>query len=309
MGERWVLYSGSMIIYEGKPAILGTLLDITDIKKTEESLSKKEAWLQAVIAASKDAMIAIRWDINGNGVYGDEGDHYHVMYPSSEYLSKLTDAEGKEIVPLEKQAEALAKAAEQEGEEIVDGYKAFEQRIQREIERLEAEIAKRNNKYAADSRAIEEKIAKVKLLLENVKARIAEAKDRLKKLNKFRRQLERGTNDYLDAQAKVEKARLDYLHHIKEKVALDQIKLIDYVREQLRKKPMREDWFGILLGIGPNGWNVALDGDNAVYYWYMLIQAGIGVAKGGGTMGIAVGADALIQIAKYPHYKETLKQM
>jgi PAS domain S-box-containing protein len=37
-GERWVLMTGGITVYEGKPAVIGTLIDITERKKAEEEL-------------------------------------------------------------------------------------------------------------------------------------------------------------------------------------------------------------------------------------------------------------------------------
>ena len=39
---KWILYSGDKIEYQGKPAVIGTAIDITEKKESEEKLRKSE---------------------------------------------------------------------------------------------------------------------------------------------------------------------------------------------------------------------------------------------------------------------------
>ncbi|MGH7811381.1 MAG: PAS domain S-box protein, partial [Candidatus Binatia bacterium] len=52
--ERWLDYSGAPITWRGKPAILGTVIDITDKKNAEDELRRRLTQLQAL----HDAVLA-----------------------------------------------------------------------------------------------------------------------------------------------------------------------------------------------------------------------------------------------------------
>jgi PAS domain S-box-containing protein len=63
--ERWVDYMGTIIQYEGKPAVLGIVFDITDRIRTETALRHTEERLSMVISHAPIYL----WAINKEGVY------------------------------------------------------------------------------------------------------------------------------------------------------------------------------------------------------------------------------------------------
>src|ERR1041384_4397297 len=62
--ERWLDFSASPIEFRGKPAVLGTALDITERKRTEEHLQKSQARLRHVIYSSPAIVYSLRVDGN-----------------------------------------------------------------------------------------------------------------------------------------------------------------------------------------------------------------------------------------------------
>ena len=57
--ERWVESSATVIEYEGEPAVLGVLLDITDRVRTEEELQKSEVRFQEMAETSQAAIFIV----------------------------------------------------------------------------------------------------------------------------------------------------------------------------------------------------------------------------------------------------------
>jgi PAS domain S-box-containing protein len=47
--EKWFDFAGTVIDYEGGPAVLGTALDITDRKRAEEELRESREWWRAIV--------------------------------------------------------------------------------------------------------------------------------------------------------------------------------------------------------------------------------------------------------------------
>ena len=67
--ERWVNFTGEMIEFKGKPAILGNAFDITDHKKVEEALRESEYLYRTLIEHSLTGIFMIRKD---NYVFANE---------------------------------------------------------------------------------------------------------------------------------------------------------------------------------------------------------------------------------------------
>lgn len=102
------LVLGSAIIHEGKPASVGTMLDITDRKASEEKLKKSEKRATALLEAIPDMVFRV----NSEGVYLDykaDPTDLHVTLPDAiigktnqdllpPYLSLLIDEKIKETL-------------------------------------------------------------------------------------------------------------------------------------------------------------------------------------------------------------------
>jgi PAS domain S-box-containing protein len=58
-GEKWVDYSAAVIRYKGKPAVLGTAIDITASKYAEEALKKRDEQYKAFIQQSSEGIYRI----------------------------------------------------------------------------------------------------------------------------------------------------------------------------------------------------------------------------------------------------------
>lgn len=52
--ERWIDFSGTNIIFEGHPAVLGVVFDITGRKRTEEALRQSEQYLSSVLKTQRE---------------------------------------------------------------------------------------------------------------------------------------------------------------------------------------------------------------------------------------------------------------
>ena len=61
---RWIMETLSSIHYEGKPAILGNSMDITDLKQAEEELRESEEKYRTILEGIEDGYYEI--DITGN---------------------------------------------------------------------------------------------------------------------------------------------------------------------------------------------------------------------------------------------------
>jgi PAS domain S-box-containing protein len=61
--ERWVLETVTSTVYEGKPAILGNSMDVTDMKKADENVRESHQLLSNIISFLPDATLII--DQNG----------------------------------------------------------------------------------------------------------------------------------------------------------------------------------------------------------------------------------------------------
>ena len=59
---KWINQHSQMVMLGGKPAILSTLVDITDLKHVEGALRKSEAKSRAILEAIPDLMLIIKED-------------------------------------------------------------------------------------------------------------------------------------------------------------------------------------------------------------------------------------------------------
>ena len=77
---------GTRTIYGGRPAVIGTLLDVTERMETEAALRESEARLQAVVSALPDALFRL----NRDGVYLDyiAAEGFEPMVPPEVFLGK-----------------------------------------------------------------------------------------------------------------------------------------------------------------------------------------------------------------------------
>lgn len=60
--ERWWDFSGTVILFEGYRALLGTALDITDRKKAEESATLQRALMEQLFESSPEAVLLLSQD-------------------------------------------------------------------------------------------------------------------------------------------------------------------------------------------------------------------------------------------------------
>lgn len=62
--EKWVDFTAGQIMYQGKPAVVGTVFDITHLKNTERQLIEEKEKLSIILESVGDAIITT--DLNGN---------------------------------------------------------------------------------------------------------------------------------------------------------------------------------------------------------------------------------------------------
>ncbi len=62
--ERWLDFSGKIITYDGKPALLATVFDITDRKKAEEALIAEKERLSVTLRNISEGVISVDTDHN-----------------------------------------------------------------------------------------------------------------------------------------------------------------------------------------------------------------------------------------------------
>lgn len=84
--ERWVDYSGQMLEYKGKPAILGSAFDVTDRKRSQMELETSQAELSAIFSSMTDIVMVL--DADGRYLKIGPISSPLLYRPSNELLNK-----------------------------------------------------------------------------------------------------------------------------------------------------------------------------------------------------------------------------
>ena len=85
--EKWADLSVGVITYLGKPASLGTLLDITERKRTEEALFESESKMRAIADSAWDAILMI--DPDGRVSYWNPAAERILGYTKTEAIGQM----------------------------------------------------------------------------------------------------------------------------------------------------------------------------------------------------------------------------
>jgi len=92
---RYVEVFGSRTMYQGRPAVIGTMLDITDRKKAEEALRQSEERYRNILESIEDGYYEV--DIAGNLTFFNDSLRRIYGYPKQELMGmndrQLTDQE------------------------------------------------------------------------------------------------------------------------------------------------------------------------------------------------------------------------
>ena len=109
--ERWLSISGERIIYEGRPAILGTGFEVTKLKNAEEELRRSQAQLKALLEAVPDA--TFRYTVDGTFLdFKPPSPYWQLSIPPAKMIgSNVRDMQApKEVIDLLLEASQRANA-------------------------------------------------------------------------------------------------------------------------------------------------------------------------------------------------------
>ena len=174
------------------------------------------------------------------------------------------------------------------------------QEAQDEVTRLQAEIDRRGANTTDDSTKIQDELKAAQDALVATQAKIKEINEKCKQLKVEQKALEQGFDRHEQQQRQIAEKAVAQLQEQLVMSEADRMALVKKILETLHKKPMMDNWYGVMFVLGPGGYNLTVTGDNAAYYWQHLIQS----AGGTGPLAAVSVVNSVIQIKQFPHYKD-----